>query len=50
MRVVLKLFLCVMIICLPFVITLFLLFGYSWDFCSIHSDNRVVFGAKLMTM
>ncbi len=50
MRVVLKLFLCVMIICLPFVITLLLLFGYSGDISASQSENRVVFGATYMTM
>lgn len=50
MRVVLKLFLCVMIICLPFVITLLLLFGYSGDISARQSENRVVFGATYMTM
>lgn len=50
MRVVLKLFLCAMIICLPFVITLLLLFGYSGDISASQSENRVVFGATYMTM
>ena len=50
MRVVLKLFLCVMILCLPFVITLLLLFGYSGDISASQSENRVVFGATYMTM
>ena len=50
MRVVLKLFLCVMILCLPFVITLLLLFGYSGDISASQSVNRVVFGATYMTM
>ena len=50
MRVVLRLFLCVMIIFLPLIITLFLLFGYSGDISANQSEIRVVFGATYMTM